>query len=167
MTFVTRKFPKRVGLEDFHLLLGILQLALAELQELGATLVGGKRLFQRQLTAFHGLDDSLEFRKCGLECQLFFGLGLGHEELARSGSGAIWISKQSKLSYGPSLGNVTLGNVTLRNATPGKATRQRRPLRIEGRSPSMCNPAALRNKWQAINWQAINCQMIATRLMAR
>src|SRR5215210_7927225 len=46
--------------EDFHLLLCVLQSGLAELEKLGAALVGGERLFEGHLPRFHTGDDLFE-----------------------------------------------------------------------------------------------------------
>src|SRR4051812_44089171 len=54
-------------LEYLHLLLGVLEGVLAELQEARSTLVRGQRFVERQLPAFHGGNDLLELRKRGLE----------------------------------------------------------------------------------------------------
>src|SRR5665213_2133315 len=53
--------------EHDHFLLRILEGRLAELQQLGAALVGGERLLQRQLAAFHALDDGFELGERAFE----------------------------------------------------------------------------------------------------
>src|SRR5271155_2270642 len=70
LLFVRREGLQYPALEDLNLLLRILQRSLAKLQQLGAALVCGERVGQRQLAILHGRQDRLELGKCG-----FKGLG--------------------------------------------------------------------------------------------
>src|SRR6185295_12708637 len=66
---IRRKRLQDALLQDLDLLLRVLQRRLAERDELGAALVRGERLLQRQLAAFHRRDDRFELGERGLEIQ--------------------------------------------------------------------------------------------------
>jgi len=74
---VRRERLEHALLQDFDLLLGILQDGLAVLDQLGAALIGGQRLLEWHLPAFHRRDELLELRERGFEGER--GLGrFGH-----------------------------------------------------------------------------------------
>ena len=75
----TGKFPQRFRLENFHLLLGILQLALTKLQQFRATFVCREGFFQRKLASLHIFDDGLQLRECIFEGQFLFGFRFRHD----------------------------------------------------------------------------------------
>jgi hypothetical protein len=56
--------------EDLHLLLGGLEPLLAETGELEPALVRGKRLFERQISAFHARNDFFQLGEGLLETEL-------------------------------------------------------------------------------------------------
>src|SRR5262245_42706145 len=79
VAIVTLEVPQDAVLQDFHLLLRILQSRLAVLQQLRATLVGSERTLERQLARFHGGNDFFELRQRRLEGFGRRGFGrLGH-----------------------------------------------------------------------------------------
>jgi hypothetical protein len=84
LLFVRREGLQYPALEDLNLLLRILQCSLAKLQQLGAALVGGERVGQRQLAILHGRQDRLELGKRG-----FKGLGRRVGFAIGSGAGAL------------------------------------------------------------------------------
>ena len=58
---------QHAAFQDFHLLLRILQLGLAQFEQFRTALVGRQRLFQRHLPLFHGFDDFFELREGGFK----------------------------------------------------------------------------------------------------
>lgn len=59
------------GFEYAYLLLGVLQGALAEMQEFRATFVRGQKLFKGKLPGFHGGDNLLQLTESALESWIF------------------------------------------------------------------------------------------------
>jgi hypothetical protein len=90
--------------EDQHLLLRVLERRLTELQQLGAALVGGERILERQLAAFHPLDDRLELGERRFESGRW---GFGHEMTGiRACAGRMWLPAERPLAIGAGASNI-------------------------------------------------------------
>src|SRR5208282_6451749 len=95
---------EHAALEDLNLLLRVLQRSLAVLQQLGATLVRGERIGQRQLAVLHGRQDRLELCERSFK-GLGSRVGLGHRQgggtraaPASAGCGSNLLKSESKYS---------------------------------------------------------------------
>src|SRR3989304_10446470 len=86
VVIVTGEILQRAGFENLDLLLSVRELSLTELEQLGAALVGGQRLFERQLTALHARHDAFELGEGAFEGGVLLCFRwLGHARIATAG----------------------------------------------------------------------------------
>src|SRR3990172_9798369 len=84
VVIVTGEILQGAGFENLDLLLSICELSLTEFEQFGATLVGGQRLLERQLTAFHARHDAFELGKRAFKGRILVGFyWLGHARTPR------------------------------------------------------------------------------------
>ncbi len=67
LLFSRAEILQHAAFQNLHLLLGILQLGLAQLEQFRAAFVCRQRLLQRHLAFFHRFNDFFELRQGGLE----------------------------------------------------------------------------------------------------